>query len=98
MTHPVTREYNADEIPRVGDVVQVFNGAFGAGIISEISDGYTGSIAVIERIHAHVSGHDRHGQIQIGVERLTHFPLEKVKLMPVYITGHSGSIDNRLRA
>lgn len=87
---------------RVGDVVQVFPGAFGAGIVTEVylSRENKGEVwCLIERAHLSTGvavGDEirRHGQIKIGIERID-LPLSRVCELPVFVTGKSGKIDNR---
>ncbi len=93
-----TRSYSEDETPQVGDVIQLFEGAFGAGVITRITPNplkYGDTWAVVERTHASVSEHGH--QVQIGLERVE-VPLHRIKSeMPVFVTGPSGRIDNRKR-
>jgi hypothetical protein len=85
----IKREYAQDENPTVGDVVEIFEGAYGAAIVT--SKDSSGSL-VLERTHCSVG----FAQVEIGVERLT-VSMERVRQMPVYVTGRSGNIDNRAR-
>jgi hypothetical protein len=84
-----TRNYESDENPEVGDVVQLFDDAFGTAIVTVISK----ETATLERTH--MSVHD--WQVQIGIERLD-VSLERLRTLPVYISGKSGRIDNRASA
>jgi hypothetical protein len=86
----LTRQYRTDEEPRIGDVVELFKGAYGDATITEVKGGYV----VCERVHA---GASLLGQIQIGVERVT-VTAETCRGLPVYVTGPSGGIDNRHRS
>lgn len=85
-----TRQYRDDETPRMGDVVELFKGAYGDATITKIEDG---GDAVCERVHASAS---LLGQIQIGIERVT-VTASTCRGLPVYVTGESGEIDNRHR-
>ena len=85
------RQYEDGEEPRVGDVVELFKGAYGDATITRIEDN---GDAVCERVHASAS---LLGQIQIGVERVT-VTAETCRGLPVYVTGASGEIDNRHRS
>ena len=90
---------------RVGDVVQVLPGAFGSGIVTKtyLSEPSKESWCIVERAHLStgmVLGDDktipwaRSAQIQIGVERID-MPEDRVRDLPVYVTGASGGFDNR---
>ena len=84
-----TRQYAGDEIPKLGDVVQICGGPFGSSVVTKIGDEW----AVCERLHASVGAT---GQIQIGVERVE-VTVESLREMPVFVTGQAGQIDNRVR-
>ena len=87
----LTRQYRNGEDPKVGDVVELFKGAYGDATITKILDN---GDAVCERVHASTS---LLGQIQIGVERVT-VTAETCRGLPVYVTGPSGGIDNHHRS
>lgn len=87
----LTRQYRSDEEPKVGDVVELFKGAYGDATITKIEKN---GDAVCERVHASAS---LLGQIQIGVERVT-VTAATCRGLPVYVTGESGEIDNRHRS
>jgi hypothetical protein len=85
----LTRQYRTDETPALGDVVQICGGPYGSSVVTQIK----GEWAVCERVHASVGAS---GQIQIGVERVE-VTTNKLREMPVFVTGPSGEIDNRVR-
>ena len=85
-----TRQYNGDETPKLGDVIQLCGGPFGSSVVTKIDDEW----AVCERVHASTGAS---GQIQIGVERIE-ISVDKLHGMPVFVTGPSGRIDNRVRS
>jgi hypothetical protein len=84
----LTRERRDGEDVRLGDVVQLFEGAFGAAVVTKV-----GREVVCERVHAAAS---LLGQIEIGVERLELSP-ERARGLPVFVRGPSGEADNRHR-
>lgn len=91
-----TRSYRADESPRVGDVVQLCRGPYGSGVVTAISDGR----AICERVHARCSVTTpacARGHMQVEIERVE-LPVERLRTLPVYVTGPSGRIDNRVQA
>jgi hypothetical protein len=84
----LTREYRDGEEVRLGDVVQLFEGAYGAAVVTKVGDE-----VVCERVHASAS---LLGQIEIGVERVT-FSAERARELPVFVRGPGGEADNRHR-
>ncbi len=84
-----TRKYSSDETPALGDVVQLCGGPFGSSVVTRIK----GEWAMCERVHASVGAT---GQIQFGVERVE-VTVNRLREMPVFVTGPSGRIDNRVR-
>ena len=84
-----TRRYELDETPALGDVVRLCGGPYGSAVVTKIKDEW----AVCERVHASVGAT---GQIGIGVERVEVL-LGTLRDLPVYVTGASGGIDNRVR-
>lgn len=83
------RQYAGDEMPRLGDVVQLCGGPFGSAVVTKVFDGE----AVVERVHASVGAT---GQIGIGVERVG-LTVDSLRECPVFVTGPSGRVDNRVR-
>lgn len=84
-----TRQYEDDETVKLGDVVRMFEGAYGTAVVTSIGNG----VVVCERVHAGVG---LGGQIQIGIERVT-LSKERMRELSVFVTGPSGGIDNRHR-
>jgi len=90
----MTRRYGDGEAPRVGDVVRLFEGAYGSGVVTALpEDPSEADVAIVERVHASVG----HGQIQIGVERVA-VSYARLRNLPVFVTGSRGEIDNRDRS
>ncbi len=86
-----TRNYEDTEQPRIGDVVELFDGAFSAGIVTELPrDAHPNGDAIVERVHSYVSN----GQLRIGVERLR-ISFARLRQLPVFVTGQAGNLDNR---
>ena len=81
------RKYTPTELPRVGDVVQLFNDAFGTGVIT----GIEGDYCLVERVYASVNGYGHTGRLAIGIERVERVPKDSLS---VYVTGLSGKIHN----
>lgn len=93
-----TRERRPGETPRIGDVVQIFDGAFGTAILTAHRyDGYV-TYWTVERPHVSCSstGETRPAaQFCMMAERFE-LSTERVCALPVYVTGASGNVDNRL--
>ena len=92
----LTRKYRDDEQPRVGDLIECFEGAYGVGIVTKIYGNpinpASGDEIIVERIHATVS----FGQIAIGVERIS-YTHTHLRMRPVLLRVPNGDIDNRDR-
>ncbi len=83
-----TRSYEPTELPRVGDVVRLFNDAFGTGIITEVEGDY----CLVERVHCFVTSYGRNkAQLSIGIERVERVSKE---FLAVYMSGSSLCILN----
>lgn len=79
------RVRRGDEPVSVGDVVEVFDGPYGAAIVSRVDGEWT----ELERAHCHVSvvPADRtRGQLQIGIERIR-VETRRAAEMPVWYDG-----------
>ena len=89
-----SREYKPEEKPRLGDVIQVFEGTFGQGIITSITE----SEIIVERVHmsCSTSGREDIGQIQLGIERISYYNKRGGWPRP-YLEKAGGRIENRKR-
>lgn len=92
-TVTLTRAYGKDEEPKVGDVVQMFVGAFSTAVVTEVRE----LDVVVERVHCSVStvSRDRkEGQLQMGVERVT-VSKDRLRSTMMACTRGDSEIDNR---
>ena len=80
------RQYEDNETPTIGDVVQLFEGAYGTAIVTEV---HTNDV-VCGRVHAFVGP----SGIQIGVERIT-ISKYRAHRLAVFVIDESDKIDNR---
>lgn len=90
-----SREYKPEEKPRLGDVIQVFEGTFGQGIITSITE----SEIIVERVHmsCSTSGREDIGQIQLGIERISYWLEGNFTNARLYLEKEGGRIENRKR-
>lgn len=95
-----TKPYDSDGIVAVGDLVDFGGGAYSTGIVTK--KWTTGDPlakrpeewVLIERVHCSCN---QNGQLQIGIEHVD-LPVKRVLELRAYVTGASGSIDNRKRS
>lgn len=89
-----TRSYGVGEFPKMGDVVQVYEGSFGDAVVDaewvRPDDPKSGIRFVLLRPHMMLAG----GTFVPVVERVP-VELSRIREMPVYVTGASGRIENR---
>lgn len=95
-----TKPYDSDGIVAVGDLVEVVPGAaYSTGIVTKkwtAGDPLAKrpeEWVLIERVHCSCS---QNGQLQIGIEHVD-LPVKRVLELRAYVTGASGSVDNRKR-
>ena len=91
----VVRKYESTDEISVGDVIRVFDGAFGDGIIKRIeydTDDASMSLAIVDRPMAQT---DWTGGAWIHCEQMKIHLNSLMKFYPVYVRGTSGAIDNR---
>lgn len=90
-----SREYNPEEKPRLGDIIQVFDGAFGLGIITSITE----SEIIVERVHmsCSTSGREDIGQVQLGIERISYWLKGNSTNARPHLEKAGGRIENRRR-
>lgn len=82
-----TRSYRDDEFPRTGDVVRLYDGSFGDAVVDCCAQP---GFLVLRRPHLMLEG----ARFALVEETVT-VPQERVRQMPVYVTGPSGHIENR---
>lgn len=89
-----SRQYLKDEKPRLGDIVQVFEGAFGCGVITRID----ATSVIVERAHmsCSTSGRTDIGQVQIGIERID-YPNKRESWPRPFVDDGNPYLDNRAR-
>ncbi len=88
-----TRKYGTDETPKLGDVIQVFEGSFSSCIIVRVNE-VKGEEPTfdLERPHAKLDL----GTLSIGIERIGHVSLSRIRNhCEVFVQGSSGKIENR---
>lgn len=90
MTWPLTKSYHQTGTkPQIGDMVQLFDGPFGTGLISAIDENKNTLTANYIRMCLH--GPNK--EIRHSIESIT-ISLDRLKL-EFYTTGPSGKTDNR---
>ena len=87
MTIKQTRAYRDDEIPRIGDVVRVYDGSFGDAVV----DG-SPSLGLLTLRRPHIMLDGMRWRL---LDEIVTVPQERVRAMPVYVTGPTGHIENR---
>jgi hypothetical protein len=85
-----TRNYKQDEAIEVGDVVQVYDGSFGDAVVGNPAT-LTGDMVWLYRAHLMM---DESGNWVPHIETFS-LHVDRVRELPVYVTGIHGRIENR---
>lgn len=87
-----TRKYNSGETPRIGDVIRLFNGSFGDGVIVSVKVGRFNEPEEYLLYRPHVSF--KQG-VPVPETEIVWIREASLREYPVYVTGASGKIENR---
>lgn len=69
-----------------GDIVQLFSGSYGTGIVKKVLD----DAVVVTRVHCYI----HHRQLQIGVEEIS-IPMERALQLARFVIDSQGRLENR---
>lgn len=93
--NPLVRHYRSEESPEIGDIIELFEGAFGAAVITRIDPEF--NQITLDRVHASAERFGYQGQLQIGVERVVVSRERLRESLKVFVTGASQAKDNRYK-
>lgn len=87
----IVRKYLPEETPKVGDTIRLFEGSFGTCIISKVFEENGNTYYDLDRPYSNLN----RGRLNFSSEKVSRIPENKIRELDVYVTGYSGTIENR---